>query len=463
MTELAPNTQNFLKSAEEIVGSKGIVMGDDLRGRSVDPLRVMPTLAPVLVRPASTEEVSKVLADCHKRKQRVVFHGGRTGVAGGAYTSADEIVLSLERMTKIEEIDLAAQVAVVQAGCSIEALQNAAAEHGLFYPIDLGSKGTATVGGTISTNAGGNHVLRWGMTRANVLGLEAVLADGTIVSSLNKLVKNNTGYDLKQYFIGSEGTLGVVTRAVVRLIPMPKTQSVAFLAVETIDNVIKLLSAARKLPTLSAFEVLWHDYYKMVAESNTGRRPLPPDWPYYVLVEGRGYHEGIDDQMFEAFLNDAYEQGLIAEAVLAQSERQKKDLWHVREASQVAVQTMYPFVSFDISAELRSMEPCVNECHAAVRKVWPDAKIITFGHLGDNNLHFAIHVGPDTLNLEHEIDQVVYDVVLKYHGALTAEHGVGQLKRDFLKQHKSAAEFDVMRRIKEALDPAGLINHEVMF
>lgn len=455
-------SQGLLEALLAVTGPRGLLTGEDVRARSCDPLRPVPTLAKAIVRPADTAQLSAVLELCARLGQTVVVHGGRTGVSGGAYASEDDLVISLERMTKIEEICLASQTAVVQAGATIESLQTAAQENGLFYPIDLGSKGSATVGGTIATNAGGNRVIRWGMTRQNVLGVEAVLSDGTVVSSMNRLVKNNTGYDLKHLFIGSEGTFGIVTRAVVRLVPMPTTQSVALVAVDSFDKVMALLARARCLPMLSAFEVMWSDFYELMAASGPERRPLEPGHPYYVLIEGLGYDQRIDEEMFHAFLEDALKHNLIVDAVVAASERQCQDLWRVREGSEVIVREMSPFLSFDVSIDIPLVEEYLAQVRAELRERFPEVRFVTFGHLGDNNIHIGISVGTHTMSLEREIEQLVYDALPAFGGAVTAEHGIGQFKRPYLEQQKSDGEKDVMRRLRKAMDPARLINPDVM-
>ena len=452
-----------LSALHAIVGDRGLLTGDDIRSRSCDPFRDVPPESAAIVRPASTEELSTVMRLCHARGQRVVTHGGRTGVAGGAYAGADEIVISLERMARVEEIDPIGQLAVVQAGLTVEGLQNAAAERGLFYPVDLGAKGTATIGGTIATNAGGNRVLRWGMTRQNLLGLEAVLADGTIMSSMNRLVKNNTGYDLKHLFVGSEGTLGIVTRAVMRLVPAPASQSVAFLSVPGYEQVLGLLARARRLASLSAFEVMWRDYYALVAECGTDRRPVAPDQPFYVLVESMGSDEATDERLFNEFLEQSYEAGLIADAVTAASGKQIAEFWNAREGSEVIVREMSPFVSFDISVDVRRADEFVQQVREALGRRFPFFRTVSFGHLGDNNIHIGVHVGPDTKAEELAVERCVYDVVKDYGGALTAEHGIGRFKRDFLPEHKGMGEMDVMRRVRDALDPDRLLNREVLF
>lgn len=446
-----------------IVGDRGVLIGDDVRMRSCDPFRNVPPAGLLIVRPASTEEVSAVMRLCHARGQRVVTHGGRTGVAGGAFVSADEIVISLERMNAIEEICPVTSLAVVGAGVTIEALQNAAAYQGMFYPIDLGAKGSATIGGSIATNAGGNRVLRWGMTRQNVLGLEAVLADGTVVSAMNRLIKNNTGYDVKQLFIGTEGTTGIVTRAVMRLVPALASQSVAFVAVDSEDALLSLLGRARKLATLSAFEVMWSDYYDLVATSGTDRRPLEQGRYAYVLIEAMGYSQELDAQVFEAFLESVYTEGLVVDAVLAASDKQIADLWRVRESAECIVRALSPFVSSDVSLDVRDMTQFVDLVRSRLAEHYPIVRTATFGHLGDNNIHLALHVGADTLAEEPNVERVMFDALREFGGALTAEHGIGQFKRAFLPDHKHPGEMAVMRDVRAALDPAALLNRDVLF
>lgn len=461
-SEAAAAVPSLKEELLALVGAPGLLEGEDVRARSCDPLCHVPTQARFIVRPADTQQLADVMALCARRGQRVVVQGGRTGVSGGAYASEDDVVVSLERMSRIEDICATSMTAVVQAGVTVEALQNAAQAQGLFYPVDLGSKGTATIGGTIATNAGGNRVVRWGMTRQNVLGLEAVLADGTVLSCMNRLVKNNTGYDLKQLFIGSEGTLGVVTRAVVRLVPMPVTQSVAFVSVASYEHVMQLLGRARQLATLSAFEVMWADYYELVARSNTNRQPLPTGQPFYVLIEGMGYDPDADERAFAAFLEAMLEADIIVDAVLATSDRQRQDLWRVREGAEIIVREMSPFVTFDVSVELPRLEVYLEQVRAALRERYDETRIVTFGHLGDNNIHIGVTVGAQTSSHKHDIEQQVYGPLPAFGGALTAEHGIGRFKRAFLLAQKTPAELAVMARLREALDPLHHLNPEVM-
>ncbi|WP_221796324.1 FAD-binding oxidoreductase [Aquisediminimonas sediminicola] len=446
-----------------ILGSRGLLEPDDFAGRSCDPFLHEPIASPFVTRPANAAELSEVIKVAARHDWRIVTHGGVTGMSGGAFTRPDTIVVSTERMRQIEEINEIGQFAVVGAGVSVEELQNAVEEKGLFYPVDLGSKGSATIGGTISTNAGGNHVIRWGMTRQSVLGIEAVLADGTVVNAMNRLLKNNTGFDLKHYLIGSEGTLGIVTRAVVRLQPLPTSQEVALLGVESMEKVLKLLMAARNMPSLSAFEVMWHDYYALMAESGTGRRPIEPDLPYYVLIESMGYDADADRAAFERFMELALEQGLAADGVLANSARQKQDLWHVREGSEVTHREFGAIVPFDVSVDLEHVEAFVSDAYRLLRERFTHVRGVTLGHLGDNNIHFGINVGPQTVEQFHAVEDAVFEALAPYGGAITAEHGIGSLKREFLHKYKSEGELEMMKRIKAALDPHGRLNPGVIF
>ncbi|MQP68337.1 FAD-binding protein [Niveispirillum sp. SYP-B3756] len=453
----------LLSDLHSIVGDRGLLTGTDVTLRSCDPFRAVPPEGPAIVRPASTGELSQIMALCHARGQRVVVHGGRTGVAGGAYAGPAEIVISLERMARIVEIDPVGLTATVEAGATVEAVQNAAMEQGLLYPIDLGAKGSATIGGTIATNAGGNRVIRWGMTRQNVLGLEAVLSDGTIVSAMNRYLKNNTGYDVKQLFIGSEGTLGVVSRAVLKLVAQPRTQLVAFLSLSSFQAVLDLLVRARRLQQLSAFEVMWQDYYAMVAGHDATRRPVDPSQPFYVLLELMGFDEAADQAAFNSLLEEAFDAGLIVDAVAATSLKQVGELWRVREGSEILVREMAPFISFDISVDIRRADAFAQAVRQALTTTFGEVKIVTFGHLGDSNLHIGAHIGSDTLARAHEIEATVYAVVRQFDGALTAEHGIGQMKRDFLPDHVDAGALTLMRRVRDALDGTRIINHDVLF
>lgn len=444
------------------LGQGAVLTGDDVTVRSCDPFSHQPPASPAILRPRSTEEVSRILARCHAVRQPIALHGGRTGVAGGALASATELVVSLERMNRIIEIDPIGCTMTVEAGVPIETVQAEAAAQGLFYPIDLGSKGSATVGGTISTNAGGNRVIRWGMTRQNVLGLEVVLANGTVLDLQNRFLKNNTGYDLKQLFIGSEGTLGVVCTAILRLVSKPITQQVALVSLGSYADVLTLLGQARALPQLSAFEVMWQDYYAIVS-GDPARRIVDPGAPFYVLLEAMGYDEAVDEAAFAELLERAFGAGLLVDAVVANSGKQVDDIWRVREGSEILVRDMGPFLSFDISVDIRRADEFVDAVRAALQQAFGEFRSVAFGHLGDSNIHIGVHIGPGTLDQAHAIESCVYGVLKLFGGALTAEHGIGTAKRAFLAEHVTPAALATMCTLRQALDPERTINRHVLF
>ncbi len=292
-----------------------------------------PTDARALIRPESTRQVSDVLKLCNKHKQTVVVQGGLTGVVQGAISTSEDIIISLERMSEIESVDDMDGVAVVQAGAVLQNVQEQLADKGFLFPLDLGARGSCTIGGTVATNAGGINVLRYGMMRNLVLGIEVVLADGTIISSMNQMLKNNTGYDLKQLFIGSEGTLGVVTRVVIRLFPMPMSRQTALLAMQSFDAVARLLKTMQSdlAGTLSAYEVMWNNYFEMVTREEGHQSPLQRDHPFYVLAEAEGASPGADDERFEKILEQGLESGDVIDAILPKTEAERNSLWAIRE------------------------------------------------------------------------------------------------------------------------------------
>ncbi len=446
----------IIDDLKKALGSDAVLTGDAISARyRSDASRTGKYKPLALLRPASTDEVAAVLRLCHELRQSVVPQGGMTGLAGGANPGKGDILLSLERFTGIEEIDPAAQTMTVKAGTPLETAQDAAAQAGFLLPIDLGARGSCQIGGNLSTNAGGIRVIRHGVTRDNVLGLEAVLADGTVLTMLNKMVKNNTGYDLRQLFIGAEGTLGVITRAVLRLRPLPAGRMTALCALASYDDVVEMLNRARReLQGLSAFEAMWHSYFSFTAKADDIRL-FDRDHAFAVLIEA----EGADQESgpFEDFLSRLMEDGQIADALLAQSEKERRSFWAVREGH--ALDRLLPsLVNLDVSLAIGSIGSFAKACERALGERFPGAHVSFYGHIGDSNLHIAVAVadaGPDEL---HEIDAIVYRLVHDFGGAISAEHGIGTLKRDFLSLSRSPAELAVMHRIKEALDPNGILN-----
>ncbi|WDZ79517.1 FAD-binding oxidoreductase (plasmid) [Ensifer adhaerens] len=414
-------------------------------------------LPKAVIRPTSSEEIAEALRLCNANGQAVVVQGGMTGLAGGANADGNAIVISLERLTGIEEIDPQAATMTVRAGTPLEVAQRAAEDAGFLLPIDLGARGSCQIGGNLATNAGGIRVLRYGVTRDNVLGLEVVLADGTVITSLNKMIKNNTGYDLRQYFIGSEGTLGVITRAVLRLRPLPAGRLTALCALESYDNVVAFLARCqRRLPGLSAFEAMWQNYFRFNAEAS--KLKLFDDVPpFSVIIEQDLLSDDGDRDAFEAFLGEALEEGIINDALIAQSEKESRSFWSAREGH--AMDQLLPsLINLDVSLPIGDIGRFAEDCSQALSARFPAAHVSFFGHVADSNLHIAFSEADSDAETPHIVDGIVYEIVRRYRGSISAEHGIGTLKRDFLDHSRSPAELDLMHRIKHALDPNGILN-----
>jgi FAD/FMN-containing dehydrogenase len=451
---------DLLRALRDRLGEGAVLTGEAIGARHRVDFSHENACAPLaLLRPGSTDELAAILRECHRAKQRVVIQGGLTGLAGGATPQANEIAISLERLSGIEEIDRAAQTMTVRAGTPLQTVQQAAADAGYLFPLDLGARGSCTIGGNIATNAGGNQVIRFGMVRNLVLGLEAVLADGTVVSSLNKMLKNNAGYDLKQLFIGTEGTLGVVTRAVLRLWPKLPSKVTALCALRGFDEAVALLHALQSQlgGSLSAFEAMWASYFHYVLEHIPAlHSPFRDRHPLYALVEIEGTDHAGDTARLEATLADALEAGVVADAALAQSQRETKSLWAIRDGIGDVTPTLQPLLAFDVSVPIDSMAAFLATVDAAFAGFPDPVTNLVFGHIGDSNLHLAVttHRARDLGRL----CDVVYEAVGAHGGSISAEHGVGTLRREYLHHSRSAAEIDVMRRLKTALDPHGILN-----
>jgi FAD/FMN-containing dehydrogenase len=444
------------------LGPAGVIEGAAIGERAVGWSRLGAPFA--ILRPASTDEVAAVVRICARAGVALVAWGGKTGLVDGALAD-DAFALSLERMNRIESVDAMNGTLTVQAGCILQTACEAAEAQGLFFPLDLGARGSATIGGVISTNAGGNRVVRFGMMRDLVLGLEAVLADGTVISSLHPFIKNNTGYDLKQLFIGSEGTLGIVTRAVLRLRPRLTTQNVAFVAADSFTQVVQTLRAleARLGGQLSAFEVMWSDFYDLVTTSPAvGRLVLPRGHRYYILVEALGGNAAHDSGSFESALGGLLEQGSISDAVIAQSQSECEAIWALRDdASQV--QRHGPIASYDVSLALSRIEEFETSLRAVLTRRWPTTTPVLFGHVGDGNIHVVVCGIDPSAEMRRALAGAVFGVLSEVGGSISAEHGIGLDKRPYLPLSRNPQELALMRLIKRTLDPQNILNPGKIF
>ncbi len=447
-----------LTELTSIVARNRVLLPDVVAERATSYWNSAPMQARALVMPSTTDEVAGVLKACNDAGQSMITQGGLTNCVEAVEPTNDDIVLSTEKMASIVEIDRVGGTAVVEAGAVLQNVQEAVAAEGLYFPLDLGARGSCTIGGNIATNAGGINVLKYGMMRNLVLGLETALADGTVVSSMNRMLKNNAGYDTKQLFIGSEGSLGIVTRAVLRLFPLPQSRQNALVGLSSFDNVVALLARLQSelAGALSAFEIMWNDYYASVTEEGWHRAPLPRDYPYYIVFQAEGSDPEHDAVRFERVLEAALEDGLIVDAVLPKSEAEVREVWNIREDFDALMQ-LEPLYLYDISLPIRDMENYVDEVYRLVEQRFPNGRTWTLGHIADGNLHFFIWPGEEGDHY-HAANECVYDPLQQYGGSVSAEHGIGVGKLRWLPHSRSLADIALMRTLKRTLDPKGILN-----
>jgi FAD/FMN-containing dehydrogenase len=434
-----------------------------------DWTRVVPPAPSAVAFPRSTDEVSRLLAICDEGGVAVVPSGGRTGLAGGAVAAKGEIVLSLERMRRMDEIDRLGGTVRVQAGAITEAVHEHCAAHGFTWPVDFASKGSSTVGGNIATNAGGVKVIRYGLTRQWVLGLEVVLASGQVLEVGGALEKNNTGLDLRQLFIGSEGTLGVVTEATLKLARLPGATAVMLLGVQDVAAVLALFREARQGPfTLAAYEFFSQRCLDRLLSHRKLRPPIAEPCDYYVLIEAEGDGATEADsarllEKLEPWIGGVFESGLAKDGTLAQHGSQARDLWALREGiSESLSATGLPHKN-DVALPIAQLDAFCSELDAVFARRYPGWEICLFGHVGDGNLHINV-MKPEAMAREEflaktkEADRDLFELVQRHHGSISAEHGIGLLKKPYLSFSRSEAEMAVMRQVKRALDPRGTLN-----
>jgi len=456
----------LLADLRAVVGDQHLLTGERVRECATDVQGHVPG-ATALVRPHSTSEVADILRICNARAQAVVPQGGKTNLVEGTVSAANELILSLERMNRIEHVDAAGRTMRVQAGVILQRAQEEAERHDMLFPLDLGARGSCTIGGNISTNAGGVRVLRYGMMRSLVLGLEAVLADGTVVNSLNRMLKNNAGYDLKQLFIGSEGTLGVVTRADLRLAPRPRSIGTAFVACRDFPALVRLLGQldSRLAGQLGAFEALWPEYYALTTSAAAGHAPvLPHGYGIYGLIEMLGSDPQGDADRLEQALEAALASELVLDAVIAKSEAERRAIWEPREDVWQFQKQYGVTFNFDVSLPIENMAAYLEGLRSDVAREFAHGLAFAFGHIADGNLHVIVAPGRETVvggrdeAVREAVERIVYEPLRAIAGSISAEHGIGLERRMHLGISRTAEEIATMRRLKAALDPKRILN-----
>jgi D-lactate dehydrogenase (cytochrome) len=420
----------------------------------------------MVLRPASVAEVSRILALANETGTPIVPQGGNTGLVGGQLPYHDEILLSLNRLDRVREVDPTSNTITCEAGVTLGRAREAAAAVDRLYPQLLPSEGTCTIGGNLSTNAGGTQALAYGIARSHVLGLEVVLADGRVLDNLNKLKKDNTGYDLKNLFIGAEGTLGVITAAVLRLVPRPRAVETAYVGVASPQAALELLMLAQDRVSggVTSFEIMTRGGIEAVLRFGSGcRDPLATPHAWYALIELSSQARSGLRETLEEILAEGHSRGLLADATIADSLEQAKGFWRIRELFGEVQRHLGGSIKHDVSVPVASVPAFIAEANAAVTALIPGARPLPFGHLGDGNIHYNVNQPEDAdkaafLARWDEVNTVVFDVVRKFGGSISAEHGIGVMKRDVLPRVKDPVALDLMRTLKRTLDPKGILN-----
>ncbi len=460
----------LIESLRQTVGESNVLVSGDLTAWEQDWRKRSRGKALAVVRPGSTAEVAQVVRACAAARAAIVPQGGNTGLVVGSTPDASgtQVVLSLQRLKAVRGLDAANLTVTVEAGCVLQNLQDAAERAGFLFPLSLAAEGSCTIGGNLATNAGGTQVVRYGNSRDLCLGLEVVTAQGQIWDGLSGLRKDNTGYDLRDLFIGSEGTLGIITAATMKLYPLPAARLTAWAAVPSLEDAVRLLGLAHAHlgPGLTGFEVMGRFALSLVARHFTQLRvPLYEEAPYCVLLENSDHESEAHARVrFERLLETALEQGCVTDAVVAENLAQAHQLWHIREAIPLAQAEEGLNIKHDISVPVSRIPEFCRETGALLEQLIPGVRLVNFGHLGDGNLHYNVQAPPDGdasdfLNQwEEEVNSLVYDSVQRFDGSISAEHGVGSLKAAKLERHKSPVALEMMRAIKRALDPDNLMN-----
>jgi len=466
------DAMNRIEELAQLLGQAHVLTGDDAEPYVNDWRGRYQGKALAVARPGTVQEVAQLVRWCLTHKVPMVPQGGNTSLCGAATPdmAGEALVISMARMDKVRGIDTDNDTMVVESGCILQSVQQAARDAGRLFPLSLAAEGSCTIGGNLATNAGGTQVLRYGNTRDLVLGLEVVTADGDIWHGLRGLRKDNTGYDLRDLFIGSEGTLGIITAATLKLFPLPVAQCTALLALDSVQDAVLVLSRARRGfgAALTGFELIagncLHGVVKCYPDQRIPFEGESAQAPWYALLELSDSESAEHArERFEAVVGAAIEDGLVRDAVIAENLAQSKALWHLRESIPLAEKAFGKGIKHDVSVPVSRMAEFVSTTNAALQQHFPGIEHIIFGHLGDGNLHYNVAPGSaysesELLGKQHDVHELVHDSVHAFGGSISAEHGVGQLKRDLLPRYKDPVELGLMRRIKHALDPHGLMN-----
>ena len=462
-----PMPPDLLKRFIDIVGPKYAITDRMAQEPYLVEMRdLYHGVTPAVLRPGSVEEVAAILKLANETATPIVPQGGNTGLVGGQTPHHGELLLSLTRLDKIREVDPVSNTMTVEAGVTLQRAREAAAEADRLYPQLLPSEGTCTIGGNLSTNAGGTAALAHGIARSHALGLEVVLADGRVLHNLNKLKKDNTGYDLKNLFIGSEGTLGIITAAVLRLVPRPRSIETAFIGVPSPQASLDLLGIAEERTSggVTSFELMARSGVDAVVSHNSmSRNPLATPYPWYVLIELSSQARTGLRGVLEEILSKGHDKGIVLDATIAESGQQAKSFWRIREMFGEVQRHLGASIKHDISVPVAAVPAFIAEADEAVTKFIPGCRSLPFGHVGDGNIHYNV-MQPEGADRQQylarwdEMNAVVFAVVKKFGGSISAEHGVGIVKRDMLPAYKDPVALDLMRALKRTLDPKGILN-----
>ena len=447
---------------ESSIGKSSVLTGDDLKSRFYHIWKTeVPLQSICLLLPRSSQDVSNIMKICNENNQEVIIHGGLTNLVGSTKSEKSQVVISLEKMNKIIDIDEKGKTVTCESGVIIENIINEVKEKNLLLPLNFGARGSAQIGGAVSTNAGGLRVFKYGMTRNLVMGIEYVLPDGTIISSLKKLMKDNSGYDLKHLLIGSEGTLGIVTKVVLRLYQLPKTRYTSLAVTNDFQKVLDmLLNMEDKISSnLTGFELLWSDTYKqMVSDKTMYNKYLPDKFKYYIFIEYMGRDFENDYNVFEKHILESIDDGIIEDAVIGKDEKEQINIWGIREDVAVLADEREFDQQFDISIPVNLIGSVIDKISSELKECVGVKTIFPFGHVADGNIHFIIGKDSDDDDLKSKINDIIYNNTELVEGSISAEHGIGLDKKKYLIKSRSEDEIKLMRLLKKTIDPKNILN-----